>query len=278
MGAVTPPEESFSSMRLVLSIFPGIDILGRGFESQGFCIVRGPDPMWGGDIRRFNPPYGYFEGIVGGSPCQDFSSANRDAESGYGREMIGEFVRVVQQAKPNWWLHENVPGCPELPDCGYEQQRFFLTAAECGLRQRRNRVFTYGHHGQPIVIARGSTATERSQPCCMASEGRRKNRRAWPDFCEAMGLPKEFDLPGWPVAFKYRAVGQAVPLPMAQLIAHAIFHAGERWGVRLCHCGCGRETMGRAVLAAASCRKRMQRKRDAAAVTAPGMVTAGQSQ
>jgi len=28
------------AMQLVLSIFPGIDLLGRGFEAEGFCVVR----------------------------------------------------------------------------------------------------------------------------------------------------------------------------------------------------------------------------------------------
>ena len=28
---------------LILSIFPGADLLGRGFEADGFCVVRRPD-------------------------------------------------------------------------------------------------------------------------------------------------------------------------------------------------------------------------------------------
>lgn len=30
--------------RFVLSLFPGIDVLGLGFEHEGFVVVRGPDP------------------------------------------------------------------------------------------------------------------------------------------------------------------------------------------------------------------------------------------
>ena len=40
---------------LILSIFPGIDLLGHAFEEVGFCVVRGPDLITGGDIRRFKP-------------------------------------------------------------------------------------------------------------------------------------------------------------------------------------------------------------------------------
>ena len=43
---------------LVLSLFPGIGLLDLAFEERGFCIERGPDLLWGGDIRRFHPPCG----------------------------------------------------------------------------------------------------------------------------------------------------------------------------------------------------------------------------
>jgi hypothetical protein len=46
---------------LVLSLFPGIDLLGRGFEAENFCVVRGPDILWGGDIRSFHVPAGRFD-------------------------------------------------------------------------------------------------------------------------------------------------------------------------------------------------------------------------
>lgn len=58
---------------LVLSLFPGIGLLDRAFEEEGFCVVRGPDLLWGGDVRRFHPPAGLFAGIIGGPPCQAFS-------------------------------------------------------------------------------------------------------------------------------------------------------------------------------------------------------------
>jgi hypothetical protein len=62
---------------LVLSLFPGIDLLGRGFELEGFSIVRGPDLIFGGDVRTFSVPRGRFDGVIGGSPCPDFSRARR---------------------------------------------------------------------------------------------------------------------------------------------------------------------------------------------------------
>ncbi len=55
---------------LVLSLFPGIGLLDKAFESVGFAVVRGPDLLWGGDIRRFHVPAGRFDGIIGGPPWE----------------------------------------------------------------------------------------------------------------------------------------------------------------------------------------------------------------
>lgn len=38
---------------LVLSLFPGVGLLDRAFSSAGFCVVKGPDLITGGDIREF---------------------------------------------------------------------------------------------------------------------------------------------------------------------------------------------------------------------------------
>lgn len=62
-GTVTPGQS-----QLVLSIFPGIDLFGLGFEQEGFPVVRGPDPLFGGDIRTFTIPAEKFDGIIGGPP------------------------------------------------------------------------------------------------------------------------------------------------------------------------------------------------------------------
>ena len=39
---------------LVLSLFPGIGLMDRAFEEEGFCVVRGPDLLWGGNIKTFH--------------------------------------------------------------------------------------------------------------------------------------------------------------------------------------------------------------------------------
>ena len=66
---------------LVLSLFPGIGLLDRGFEQAGFAVVRGPDLIWGGgnsnevtmDIIGFVDWVidELFEGGIDGADCQE---------------------------------------------------------------------------------------------------------------------------------------------------------------------------------------------------------------
>ena len=253
---------------LVLSLFPGIGLLDRGFEAIGYCVVRGPDILWGGDIRKFHPRPGHWAGVIGGPPCQDFSNARRAEPTGEGMELVGEYLRTITEAAPKWWLMENVAGSPDVELPGYHVQRFTLDASHLGSRQHRLRKFHYGWlpgESHPMMLERVTSQETpgASQPTCMATEGRRANRRSWEDFCELQGLPRDFDLPSFTVAGKYRAVGNGVPFEMALALAGAVCHARQRHvtPLRLCACGCGRYVMGKAITASAGCRKREERRR-----------------
>jgi DNA (cytosine-5)-methyltransferase 1 len=96
-------------MQLVLSLFPGADLFGRAFERIGFSVVRGPDKLWGGDVRDFHVPPGKFDGIIGGPPCQTFSNLTK-MNGTNAVNLIPEFVRIVEEAQPKWAVMENVPG------------------------------------------------------------------------------------------------------------------------------------------------------------------------
>lgn len=250
---------------LVLSLFPGADLFGRGFEAEGFCVVRGPDMVWGGDVAEFHPPRGKFAGVIGGSPCQDFSTARRDEPTGDGLRLLGEFCRVVREAGPEWFCLENVPAVPSVRIDGYAIQRFNLTAAECGGRQRRNRCFQFGSRDGTCLICDRGVAGEVREKTCMASEfSRRGKRRAFADFCELQGLPGNFNLPGLSLGAKYKAVGNGVPVFMARVIARAVTNRAASHGVTLCACGCGRGVTVRQaghVCATVACRKRLERGR-----------------
>lgn len=265
---------------LVLSLFPGVDLLGRGFELEGYCVVRGPDLLWGGDIRAFHPPSGRFTGIIGGSPCQDFSRKRRAPPTGYGVEMLNEFCRCVTEARPDWFLLENVPTVPNIAVDGYTIQRFDLNARECGLAQSRLRHFQFGSRRGLVITLERRRPEGKAEPICLATEGERPDRRDFADFCELQGLPRDFTLPGMNIAARYAAVGNGVPVPMARVIARAIRTANRRAAdVRLCLCGCGRIVSGKQIAAGPACRKRLERRRkcDQPAVTMPGGDTAGLS-
>lgn len=245
---------------LVLSLFPGIGLLDRGFEAHGFCVVRGPDLIFGGDIRRFHPPAGHCEGLIAGSPCQDFSAARRTEVTGQGEELMREFARVVTEARPVWWLLENVPRAPTLCIEPYTTQRIDLDNAECGGEQRRPRHIQWGAMDGSALAPRRVTRLDESQPPCMASEARRRGRRSWSHFASLQGLPDGFDLPSFTVAAKYRAVGNGVPYPLALEIARSVKHRIFPPLVEsLCKCGCGRVTRPGQSLAEARCRQRHSR-------------------
>lgn len=263
---------------LILSLFPGIDLLGRGFEAEGYCVVRGPDLIWGGDVRAFSTPPNRFDGVIAGSPCQDFSRKRRAPPTGNGLAMLAELSRIILEAQPDWWLLENVPTVPNVAISGYTVQRFDLNARECGMRQSRSRHFQFGSKRGLVLIPERQKPVGKSESICLATEGRTKDRRDWGDYCELQGLPRDFSLPGMSTAARYAAVGNGVPIPMARVIARAIRAAHVRSeDVKLCACGCGRILEGKQLSALPACRKRLERRRrdgrDRAQQTRTGGVT-----
>lgn len=249
--------------QLILSLFPGIDLLGRGFEAEGFSVVRGPDLLIGGDVRQFHVPSGRFDGVIGGPPCPDFSRARHGSPSGYGLEMIEEYIRLVKEAQPTWWLMENVPGVPDVKISGYSHQRIDLNARELGSTQNRLRHFQFGHRDYRVISIPRQPKSVVWEPCCLASESKLTRKRAWNDFCALQGLQDGIDLEHLTLAARYRVVGNGVPVFMAQALARAILKAVPAHEITLCGCGCGREVTGRAIFALPACRKRMQRRREA---------------
>lgn len=151
-------------MELVLSLFPGIGLLDMAFEQEGFCVVRGPDVLWGGDIRQFKPPCGRFNGVIGGPPCQEFSSlAHMVRHNGHKPKfgnLIPEFERVTKEAAPSWFLMENVKQAPEPRVAGYGIHSFILNNRQCvdeagkPAVQNRSRRISFGLRGdrRPLLL------------------------------------------------------------------------------------------------------------------------------
>ena len=253
---------------MLLSLFPGIDLFGQAFELEGFSVVRGPDPLWGGDIRRFHPDPGWAWGVFGGSPCQDFSRLRRGPATGYGLEMLGEFRRVVLEALPEWFCFENVPCCPDVKVDGYGWQRVDVNQGwYSGVNRLRH--FQFGSRsGVHIEIEKGRTMVG-LQPAALAHD-----ERGFRTVCELQGLSPSFALPPFKIGEAVKAVGNGVPLVLGRTVARAIRRAYglavdgstatfDRAAVvvRRCACGCGRRVDGKASYDGPACRKRAERRR-----------------
>jgi DNA (cytosine-5)-methyltransferase 1 len=252
---------SVTPAHLVLSLFPGAGLLDRGFEAVGFCVVRGPDTVFGQTIEGFHAPASHFSGVIGGPPCQDFSRARRAPPTGHGVRMLREFARVVIEAAPDWWLMENVPQVPDVAVSGYTVQRFNCWAYEFGLKQRRNRCFQFGSRdGRQLVLPR--VAPSHFGPWAETITTKHGHRN-FADLCELQGLPRDFRIPGLSRTAQVRAVVNGVPVPMARALAEAIARRGVTAAERLCECGCGRPLGNRRNqrTATPACRKRIERAR-----------------
>lgn len=255
--------------QLVLSHFPGIDLLGSGFEAHGFCVVRGPEKILGGDIRNFKSVPGFFTGIIGGSPCPDFSRARRTPPTGEGLELLGHYCRNVSESDVDWFLLENVPGVPTVVIQGYHVQRFELSPLHLGFDQSRPRHFQFGSKAGWILNIKRSKFKGVAQPCLTASEGNKKGKRTFAEFCQLQGLPDNFDIPDLHKIAKYRAVGNGVHLGVASEVARAVKEVLASpnpttiFNTRVCACGCGRFVSQNQNTANPTCRKRISRhKRD----------------
>lgn len=252
---------------LVLAIFPGIDLLGRAFEEAGYCVVRGPDPLWGGDIRTFHPPAGVFDGIIGGDPCQSHSAlvhlVRHNGNEPKFPDLSPEYRRVVEAARPRWFLRENVLGAPRIAPAGYDVWSTMLVDYEVGGVQPRKRLIQFGmREGEwpnplrsPLSLIAyvegvGSehsiTSGDRAVPVKIGGSGKVKRtvvsghgntpgqRDAGmgggvlpiEDACEAMGLPRDFT-EHFPLTMhgKRSVLGNGVPMAMGRALAAMVRRA-----------------------------------------------------
>jgi DNA (cytosine-5)-methyltransferase 1 len=222
---------------LVLSLFPGIGLLDRAFEAEGFCVVRGPDLIWGGDIRRFYPPPGRFEGVIGGPPCQKFSTCARLRPGTERENLIPEFERCVYQAQPEWFLMENVRQAPIPQVDGYLVHSFLFNNRWLGEEQNRVRRFTFGSRDGRKLIISGDILAVFENPkfeyCVTAHDhtggnwdnSARGKGRTWREMARLQGLPPDFDIPPFRRNDLGKAIGNGVPLPMGRAVAKAVKQA-----------------------------------------------------
>lgn len=209
---------------LVLSIFPGIDLFGMAFEEEGYCVVRGPDLLWGGDIHNFHPPAGVFAGVIGGPPCKgDSNLAYLNGKAG--ETMAPEYFRVVDEAKPDWWVMEAVKKY---------KAPYVLRLSPRWLGEKQSRVRYFHSNLNLEQFVEVSLFEHPIYKYCVRASNRTGKKGTirhgessyhFKEMCELQGLPEGFELPGFTMDGKYQAVGNGVPLSMGRRIAKAVKRA-----------------------------------------------------
>lgn len=164
---------------LAIELFAGAGGLSLGFEQAGFATVQAIEIEANAvETYRFNRPWlpssrvilgdirerrdevfssaelpRHLDVLLGGVPCQSFSTANRQPlEDDPRTELYREFIHAVDRARPRVVVVENVLGirriAPEITRAfdriGYHVDHRVLDAADYGLPQNRRRVFFVG--------------------------------------------------------------------------------------------------------------------------------------
>lgn len=119
----------------VLSLFDGISCAKEAIKKAGIGIEvyyaseidnyaiataqkNHPNTIQLGDIRTINTPMLLTKNIdlmIGGSPCQDLSIAkqNRKGLQGQRSGLFYEYLRVLKEVQPKYWILENVASMPQ---------------------------------------------------------------------------------------------------------------------------------------------------------------------
>lgn len=166
----------------IIDLFCGIGGLSLGFEQAGFEVVSAID-MWKDAIVTYNHnrkekvakvetvedfnikelpeivKSTHITGIIGGPPCQGFSTVGRREIDDPRNKMYLEFYKAVKLASPDFFVIENVKGMLTLNKgafvkdlierfgengLGYHITYKLLNAADYGIPQNRYRVFYVG--------------------------------------------------------------------------------------------------------------------------------------
>lgn len=162
----------------IVDLFCGCGGLSLGFQKAGFKIIAAFD-NWDNAIAVYHTNFKHpvikqdlsdVEGtvekikeyepdmIIGGPPCQDFSSAGkRDENNGRG-DLTINFAQVIATIKPEWFVMENVDRIIKtgklveatkiFKQNGYGLTYKILNASLCGVPQRRKRFIMIGHMGE----------------------------------------------------------------------------------------------------------------------------------
>ena len=136
-------------------ITAAIDILPAAVKTYG---ANHPDTdTQQRDVRNLTGCRGDFEGIagvIGGPPCQSWSRRNIRRDANDPRSLLlDEFLRIVEEVQPRWFVVENVVTVPKAAkqgvvnraeSLGYRMFSACLNAADYGAAQTRPRWIAVG--------------------------------------------------------------------------------------------------------------------------------------
>lgn len=158
----------------IVDLFCGCGGLSLGFEKAGFEVTAGYD-NWAAAINVYKENFNHTinqldlsnveeainhistykpDMIIGGPPCQDFSSAGlRNEDNGRGNLTI-RYAEIISKTRPEWFVMENVSTITRtnklaiakaiFKAAGYGLTQTVLNAALCGVPQKRKRFFLIG--------------------------------------------------------------------------------------------------------------------------------------
>ena len=164
----------------IIDLFCGCGGLSMGFEKAGFETKIAID-MWDDAVKTYNhnrsnkvavcedvhnwtEEYldklvadGDVVGIIGGPPCQGYSTVGTRDVNDPRNHLYTEYCRIVETVKPDFFVIENVKGLLTLSGgafrddihtrfeaLGYTVRDKVVNAADYGVPQRRKRVFIIG--------------------------------------------------------------------------------------------------------------------------------------
>lgn len=156
-----------------LGIIGGFDYLGKRYAKNGVKIVHASDidhkavatynlnfkhKAVVADVREVSLKGQEVDLVVGGFPCQSFSSVNPTKDPTDSRaQLFNDMLRIVRETKPKFVIGENVKGfyslhggvyfddySSKLSRLGYQVFYQVLSAADYGVPQLRQRLIVVG--------------------------------------------------------------------------------------------------------------------------------------
>ena len=128
---------------------PACDFYNENFKSHPLIKIDLSSPKAVATIRSYSPDI-----IIGGPPCQDFSSAGKRDETLGRANLTVTFANIIKAIKPKFFVMENVDRAVKskafarakklFKTAGYGLTVKILNAAYCGVPQLRKRVLVIG--------------------------------------------------------------------------------------------------------------------------------------